>query len=729
MRSPDPRLPCIAGLALIALLPTAALAARPVEAPRYRDGEVLVRYHDPAQASALKARLGLVTEKRLSTGRVELLRLPAITDTTQALALLRADPAVALAEPNFLRRPLETVPNDPLFGEQWGLRSTGQLNFATSDPALASIPGADMDLARAWDADNDGVADRVGDGSMKVAILDTAFEVAHEDLAANFIPGRDTARGDNNVGPDAAGMQTHGTLVAGALGAVGNNGIGVAGVVWNVDLLPIKISRIVDGVEELDNAAILAGYEHAAAQGARVINASYGGADFSQLELDAIRELADADILLVASAGNDDSNTDDAVAIYPANYDADNVVAVAATNRQDNVASFSQYGPISVDLGAPGLQIVTTDSGNSYNFSAGNRASSGVSGTSFSAPYVAGIAALLRMEFPAAGFREIKARLIEGAERVGSEGAVATLTAAGRANAADSLDLSPRPSVVIHSRRLLDDNQRLDPGETVELELTLDNLWLTATGLQAQLVSGDPAVSVQAPTSHTLATLAGNGGRATVRYGLQVGAAPAAYRRIPLTLILNTPAGYQAQRSLLLELARLDNGTPVTARLSTGLYDDFHTYHFRLDSLPAGHDRLLLRSRAGNGVDIDLLVKRGSAPQYLITLRADAEEQVFFSNADAVGGDEDGNEDVCIRQPTLGTYYVTVVNYSALENTDYSLEAVTQGGSLACAASSVSGGGGGGAPAPAGLLLLLSAALLRSLQGYRRTPLPGCKKA
>ncbi|HEY0973353.1 MAG TPA: S8 family serine peptidase [Solimonas sp.] len=714
--------PLLMTLALLSAGLLAPLAEAAQHANRwsdYRGGEVLVQYRDAGSAALAKqrrAQLGMDVVRELRDGRAQLLRLPSITRVESAVELLRADPDVEIAEPNWLRRKLEAVPDDPLFFEQWGLRSTGQTNFASDDTALASIPGADMDLPRAWDRDGDGVPDRVGNGSVIVAVIDDAFDIDHPDLIGNLLPGRDTARNDNDPRPESVALQPHGTWVAGALGARGDNGIGIAGVAWNVKMLPIKVGRVSGNTETLDTAAILAAYDYARAQGASIVNASYGGPAYSELERQAIADLAAADILFVTAAGNEDSNTDYAVMAYPANYDLPNIVSVAASNRQDNIASFSQYGALSVDLAAPGLQIVTTAPGNTYTYDAGDRSASGISGTSFSSPYVAGIAALIRMEYPAADFREVKARLIEGAEASGAEGATQLRTVAGRANAFNSLTLLPQPSLVIRSVTLQDNgNQRLDPGETLAIEIEVENLWQGARNVQARLSVPGGLVSI-AGVEQALGTIARNG-RATARFTATVAASVPDYRELGFTLDLEDADGYRTQRRFTQELGVLRNGVTVAQRLSTGLYDEFHTYHIDLPTLPAGHNRLVFRSTAAH--DIDLLIRRGRPAQYLITLAVNEDgEQVFETDADRIGGDEGGNETVTFDCPPSGTYYVTVVNYAQEANTDYRLTPQTDGNGRCD--DGAFGRSGGGALSLQGLLLLLAVSAMQLLQGKRR---------
>ncbi|MFA5939187.1 MAG: S8 family peptidase [Sinimarinibacterium sp.] len=709
----------LAGLLLPSLYAASADAARYAEPRLYRPGEVIVQYRSPSAAVYAKAGYaakGMRVERSLLDGRTHLLRLPSFTDVDGARRVLAADPSVLRVEPNYLRRTRVALPNDTLFADQWGLYSTGQFNFVcdtdntpcASRGELASIPGADMNMPAAWDPADDGTFTRVGDPAVVVAVIDDAFDLTHPDLAANFIAGRDFVGDDNDPSPDSNGVLDHGTLVAGSLGAVGNNDEGIAGVAWNASLMPLKIGRVNDGAVELSEDAILDAYDYARENGAQIINASYGGPGFSQIEQDKIEDLAAAGVLFVTSAGNFNSNLDYSVAAYPANYDVPNVVAVAATNRQDNVASFSQFGPLSTDLAAPGLQIVTTAVGGGYvtGESCGSDGPCGVNGTSFSSPHVAGIAALIKSVYPNADYRELRARLIEGAEAGVENGDVEELTAGGRVDAANSLDLAPRPSLILRSVRLIDDgNERLDPGETLELEVVVANLWMPAADVQAELIA--PAAVTVLDGAAALGTLAQDG-TAAARFSVKVADTVATpYQDLAFAVSLSANGGaYETRRPFRLELAELTADEQVTETLSKGLHDEFHTYHIDLPTAPAGDTRLVIRTTSaetdpetGTSKDIDVLVKYAEPAQYDIDLGAPADEDpTFFTDADDVGGGEDGDETVVIDNPRAGTYYVTVLNYSLDESLGYTLEAAleTRGGS-----------GGGGGAMPFGLSLLL----------------------
>ncbi|MGH8029179.1 MAG: S8 family serine peptidase [Arenimonas sp.] len=707
----------------------AAFAAAPVDPPAlYREGEVLVRYRagvSAAEMQALHGKLGLLAKRSISRGRIELLQLPQVTTTAAALALLKGDPAVEVAEPNVLRFARIACPdnaglfcpNDPTFAQQWALRSTGQLNFATNDPALASIPGADMDLLLAWDPGADDTFERIGNNTVTIAFVDDSFNIGHPDLSANYVPGFDFENNDTNVGPDTL-ADGHGTLVAGSAGAIGNNGAGVAGTAWNVKLMPLKF-----GFDSDDHIAALA---FARDNGAQIVNASFGGPLFSQMEEDAINDLAANDILYVAAAGNDDSNSDIARLNYPANYAAPNIVSVAATNRQDRIASFSQYGALSTEVAAPGLQIVTTTSPGSYSTPSNCQSggSCGVSGTSFSAPYTAGVAALILSEYPTASVAEIKARLIEGAED-GDE--VNLRTAGGRVNAAQSLDLAARPALIITGIDWLDANDALDPGESTSVAITIENLWQQGTGVSGTL-GADNGVTV---TSGALnfGTVA-EGGTATATFNVDVGAGIVGHRYVHFTLALSANGGaYTATRGFIGEIGRLATDVLTTqtfASRDVDLYDEFHAWHYDFDgTLPAGHTQLVIETTSTapglSSPDIDLLVKRTVPPEYSITVGINPEQPGVFCTSGTtfncrdpdvfIDADGDGAERVAITDPPAGTYHIVIVNFAQLQNgMTYTLRAYTR----AAPASFGGGGGGGRVPVPV-LAALIAATLARRL--------------
>lgn len=721
---------------LLAPLALPAWGARPASPPSlYRPGEVIVKYRDGADSSAaqqLRARLGLVSAQRLLDGRAERLQLPSVMDVRGALAVLAKDAAVEYAEPNYLRRKLSAVPNDPSFSAQWGLQNTGQANFVAGGPA--GTPGGDMHMPQAWDSNNDGTADRTGTGAVTVAIVDDGFELSHPDLAANFIAGYDFKKNDSNPAPDSS-ADSHGTEVAGALGAIGNNGVGVAGPIWKLKMMPLRFGY--------DTGSEISALQYAQTNGAQIVNLSFGSATYSQAESDAIAALANAGILVFAAAGNQSGNLDTSGASYPANYQLANLMPVAATNRQDDVASFSSYGAVNVPVAAPGLQIVTTSLNASYT-------TSGVSGTSFSAPYAAGVAALVKDYTPSANYLELRSRLIEGADPgLDSSEPVDRRTAGGRINAATTLSLSARPALVIKPQQVgsytssdsgtqtsvpilapvkigndSNGNGVLDPGDTATLTVQLQNLWQTAS-LVTGTLSADNGVTVSggATAFGTLAQL----GTASGSFTVTVPTSATGHRYVNFTLQLSANGGlYTATRHFTLELGTLANATTVTQGIGNGLYDNYQTWHYTLSALPAGQDTLSFQTTANN--DIDILVSYGTPPQYSIDLAQppSASDALYYVNIpDAqIGGAAGGNEYVNIKNPPLGTYYVTVVNYDKTSSASYTLTASTNSGGVGCAVSSTyscgSSSGGGGAAGAGTLAGLLTLAALRRRRGARQ---------
>ena len=415
-----------------------ALAQQPVRAARqsasperkarpFVPGEILVRFRGESKAAevqktvaALALAEGHEVPVRFEQARgldivrgLRLARVPA-AETEAALAALRARADVLYAEPNYVRRKF-AMPNDPRYPEQWSHRSNTQ---------FGGTAGPDIDSEQAWDI-------TTGSRSVVVGVVDEGIDINHQDLQANVwtnpaeVPGNGVDDDGNGYADDVHGWDffhndatvfdaagsfpddetdAHGTHVAGIVGAVGNNGIGVAGVNWQVSLLPLKV--LGSGPESPTPSSVLTtvrAYAYAkalrdlyvgsgGAQGAnvRVLNNSYGGVGRSQAELDAIGALNASGILFVAAAGND-SNYNEQVPVYPANYDAPNLITVAATDRTDVLAGFSNRGHTTVHLSAPGVGILSTTPGNTYAVA---------DGTSMAAPHVAGVAALLCAKRP-----------------------------------------------------------------------------------------------------------------------------------------------------------------------------------------------------------------------------------------------------------------------------------------------------------------------------------------
>jgi len=260
-------------------------------------------------------------------------------------------------------------------GYLWGLNNVGQAPFnGTID--------ADINAPEAWDYTTpEGITPNTG-GPSVVAVLDTGVDYNHPDLQNNIHSFQwDYYNNDN----DAMDGHSHGTHVAGTIGAEGDNSIGVVGANWDVEIMPLKIFS--DTGAYAGDAAVIQAIADAITNGADVINASYGsgphppGTSPSPAMVDAIEDAP----LFVAAAGNN-ANDNDINPFFPANINLDNIISVAATDYNDDLASFSNFGANSVDLTAPGVSIASTIPGNSYAYK---------SGTSMAAPHVSGAGALM----------------------------------------------------------------------------------------------------------------------------------------------------------------------------------------------------------------------------------------------------------------------------------------------------------------------------------------------
>jgi thermitase len=311
-------------------------------------------------------------------------------------------------------------------------------SFISDDPKISNQwAHAVVNSAAAWDVSR-------GSSSVIVAILDSGIDYNHEDLAANTwsnpgeIPGDgidndgngfvDDIHGwnfvDNNNTPIADDSAFHGTHVAGTVGAVGNNGIGISGHAQNVRLMALKFLGS-DGSGYTSDA--VKGIKYAIARGAKIINNSWGGGSKSATLSAAIDDARAAGILFVVAAGNEGVNNDK-VASYPTNYPQDNIVRVAASDSSDKLASWSNYGPTKVDLAAPGVSIYSTKNGNAYQY---------LSGTSMATPLVSGVLATMIAARPDLTYLQIKGALLETVDVIASlKGRVAWN---GRINAGKAL--------------------------------------------------------------------------------------------------------------------------------------------------------------------------------------------------------------------------------------------------------------------------------------------------
>jgi subtilisin family serine protease len=374
---------------------------------------------------------GLRRTKQFRLINASVFKVPVGEMAVALVKRLSSDSSVAYAELDF-RQSVALVPNDARFNELWGLHNTGQTGGA---------PDADVDAPEAWNI-------ATGSSDVVVGVIDTGVDYTHPDLADNIwtnsgeIPGDGIDNDGNGYIDDVHGINVitgsgdpmddnatyyHGTHCSGIIGAKGNNAAGVTGLCWTVKIMGLK-SLDSSGTGWTSDA--IECIQYAIDNGAHVLNNSWGGGGFSQALRDAIEAAKNAGIVFVAAAGNSGED-DDINPFYPASYDSDNIIAVAATNYNDIRAGFSCYGLNSVDVAAPGVNILSCKAGNDYQL---------LSGTSMATPYVSGLAALLKSYNPGWTWDEIKTRILAGADPLSSLSG-RTLTG-GRINAFNSLVFS-----------------------------------------------------------------------------------------------------------------------------------------------------------------------------------------------------------------------------------------------------------------------------------------------
>jgi subtilisin family serine protease len=322
-----------------------------------------------------------------------------------------------------------------------------QVQAASNDPLMSQLWAmSKIDAQDAWSL----TTGATGANRVVVAVIDTGVDYTHPDLASNIwtntgeIAGNgidddhdgfvDDLHGYNFVSNNGTPMDDngHGTHVSGTIAAVGNNGVGVAGVNWSASIMPLKFldstgsGYLSDAVRAI-NYVTMERTQHGV--NVRVINASWGGGGFSASMQTAIQAAGDAGIMFVAAAGNSGTNNDTS-AQYPANYTSPNVISVAASDQNDKLASFSCYGATTVDLAAPGVSIYSTVPNNRYAV---------YSGTSMATPQVSGVAALAWAYNPNATVAEVRNAILQGVDQISSlSGKVAS---GGRLNAYHTLQL------------------------------------------------------------------------------------------------------------------------------------------------------------------------------------------------------------------------------------------------------------------------------------------------
>jgi len=384
-----------ASIAIASVMTTGLNAA---EAIRYVPGEIIVKFKPGVNSKNFFKNVGVTSlglapkrEIKLSYQSLNVLSVQNEKSFQSALTLLKNNPDVVYAEPNFIysiavmpkeesfptkklaKSPFSdftaATPDDPMFGQLWGIRNSG----SNEPQGSVGVEGADVNALKAWDITR-------GSHAVLIAIIDTGVDYTHPDLKGNV----DSAHGYNFVNntKDAMDDNGHGTHCAGTIGAVHDNKVGVSGVMSDVTIIPIKF---LDSSGSGTLEAAVKSIDYATTLDVDLMSNSWGGGGRSEALYEAIVRASDKGIIFTAAAGNSSSNNDTTPS-YPASYEAPNVVSVAALTAQNDLAYFSSYGKSSVHIAAPGHNILSTVKGGGYEI---------MSGTSMATPHVSGVLGLL----------------------------------------------------------------------------------------------------------------------------------------------------------------------------------------------------------------------------------------------------------------------------------------------------------------------------------------------
>ncbi len=398
-------------------------------------GEVIVKLKSSKKSFFQGLENQGITLKRpinLSYGTLYVLDIGKNKSINSVLKSLKNNPNVIYSEPNYIwkmERPVDSseikkiseveeqngAPNDPLFNTLWGLSNTG--NNEPPAPLDGGVAGADIRALEAWNITK-------GEKRIKVAVIDTGVDYKHSDLKEQIWTNLAELNGKKGIDDDKNGYvddihgydffnkdgdpmddNGHGTHCAGVIGAIHDNKIGVAGVMGEVSIIPVKfLSAQGSG----DSEQAILGLDYAVKIGVDITSNSWGGADFSKVLREAILNASNAGIVFVAAAGNDSRDNDQAPH-YPASYDSPNIISVGGLTAQNELAEWSNYGAVSVLIAAPGKNINSTIRNNSYKI---------YSGTSMATPHVAGVIGLLLSKEGRVPHAELKERLMATSDEV-----------------------------------------------------------------------------------------------------------------------------------------------------------------------------------------------------------------------------------------------------------------------------------------------------------------------
>lgn len=443
-----------------------------------------------------------------------LLKVGKGTDILSAVEALNQEPAVEYAEPDYLAK-FAAAPNDPRYAEQWGLSK--------------------IQVEGAW-------AQTMGSSNIVIAVIDSGIDLTHEDLSPNLWtnPGEiaDNGLDDDNNGfvDDTRGWNFvdssnlvqdyigHGSLVAGVAAAKSNNGVGIAGVCGNCAIMPVKVSQVSGFANYSD---IAAGVVYATQKGARVINISLGGYANSITLKNAINAAVSQNIVVVAGAGNDNKSDQ----FYPAAYE--NVIAVAGTDESDQKVDSSNFGDW-VDVSAPGQNILSTTLGG-YGSD---------KGTSYAAPFVAGVAGLLLSQHADWTPAMVRGQFAHTSDSIDSlNPGLAGKLGAGRLNA--MLAMQPSHPILMYVSYAGNGipNLRPDFGSAVTLTVSLTNDWADALGVTGTLSTTDSNVTITTPTASFGDILAGETKTNAVAFNFDIAIGAGYSHPMPFTLALSADEG------------------------------------------------------------------------------------------------------------------------------------------------------------------------------------------
>ncbi|MHB0799555.1 S8 family peptidase [Bacillus thuringiensis] len=371
----------------------------------YQQNEVLIKFKkidNPENLKQLQKQFSFEVQNTFPLTQIQLVKFHTDINMKELIQKLNKFPNIEYAEPNYIVYPAANS-NDSYYNSLWGLKNIGQ-NIQGS----VGSPNIDINVEDAWTKTE-------GFSNITIGIIDTGIDINHPDLKNNIWKNPDEIPGDgidndkngyiddiygwdfvnnNNSVYDGTG-DSHGTHVAGTIAASKNNTLGVAGVAPQVKVMSLKFLGTNGGT--ISNA--IKAIEYAKNKGVKITNNSWGGGGFSQALYDAIQQ---SNSLFIAASGNNGTNADQ-TPMYPAAYSLSNILSVASITNKGSLSSFSNYGKTSVDVAAPGTDILSTLPNNSYGF---------YSGTSMATPHVSGVAALIQSAYPSYSPTEIKNKIM-----------------------------------------------------------------------------------------------------------------------------------------------------------------------------------------------------------------------------------------------------------------------------------------------------------------------------